>query len=79
MSALDRPLLSFLAPLLLVAALVAPARGENWLTPAEQEFFAALGLDAKVDSKSYHLKPNYESLVEIGNRAPEPLKTRILG
>ena len=70
------PVLCF--AVLLVAAGVFPARAEIWLTPAEQQLIAALGLDAKIDGKSVRRKPNLESLVEIGNRSPEPLKSRIL-
>jgi hypothetical protein len=54
------------------------AHAESWLTPAEQEFFAALGLDAKVGGRSYQRKADYAALHDIGNAAPEPLKSRIL-
>lgn len=56
----------------------AAARAENWLTPSEKEFFAALGLDARIEGKTYRRKADYEALAEIGNRAPEPLRQRIL-
>ena len=69
----------FVTTTLLVAGWAGlPARGEIWLTPAEQKFIAALGLDARIDGKTCHREPNYESLVEIGNGASEPLKSRIL-
>lgn len=69
-----------LAGMLLIAGSVAAADDsvESWLTPSEQEFFAALGLDAKVQGKSIQRKPRYEALPDIGQRAPEPLRGRIL-
>jgi hypothetical protein len=65
-----------LAGMLLVATSADAA--DTWLTPSEVEFFVALGVDAKVGRKSYQRKPRYEALHDIGQRAPEPLKSRIL-
>jgi hypothetical protein len=63
--------------LLLVTA--SSAFAESWLTPSEQEFFAALGVNVKVGAKSIDREPRYETLKDIGQRAPEPLKSHILG
>lgn len=62
----------------LAGALAVPLRAESWLTPSELEFIAALGLDAKINGRAYHRRPNYDALSDIAARAPEPLKTRIL-
>src|SRR5688572_27606581 len=74
-----RPVVLFVTTTLMAAGVAeTTARAETWLTPAEQQFVAALGLDAQIDGKAYHREPKYGSLVEIGSRAPEPLKSRIL-
>ena len=56
----------------------APVHAQTWLTPSEVELIAALGLDVRINGKTYHREPDYDALVEIGNRALEPLKSRIL-
>src|SRR5262249_25990901 len=69
-----------LAGMLLIAGSLAAAddSAQSWLTPSEQEFFAALGLDARVEGKPIQRTPRHEALSDIGQRAPEPLRGRIL-
>ena len=73
-----RPVALCLAAIFLACWAGVTARAETWLTPVEQQFIAALGLDAKIDGKVYNRKPKYESLAGIAGQAPEPLKSRIL-
>jgi hypothetical protein len=62
----------------LPAALTSAARGAEFLTAAEQEFFAALPVKAKIEGRAIERKLDTDALAAVGNRAPQPLKERIL-
>ncbi|PQO46753.1 hypothetical protein [Blastopirellula marina] len=68
-----------LAPAILFALATAlPAQaGENWLTGPEQEFFAALGVDARINGTTVKRTADLDAWPAIAQRAQQPLKGRI--
>jgi hypothetical protein len=54
------------------------ARGAEFLTAAEQEFFGTLPVKARLEGRAIERKLDTDALAAIGNRAPQPLQARVL-
>jgi hypothetical protein len=54
-----------------------PRPGEPWLTESERDFFATMGIDARVNGKTVKRPSNMSRIPAIAARSPQPLRGRI--